>query len=246
MILFQSSVRRGFATALVATSLSCFGSGVAFADDPNPDQPMSDSTYVVAPHMVVPDAGSDSADLPAVAVTDSDNPAVASPNVTTACDQVGTETWEWANQSKPWQITHAENYENYGSSAVTRSESVEEVSSVTASVSFTTSTKVSTNEVVAQAEENMDLNLQASGARTKTTSITISGTQAPGTTTAYYAGVKHVSAHYDLFKCASLTKIVLVSAGNVNNWAVPTQGVVACNVNPPASSLAYAVKHRNC
>ena len=102
--------------------------------------------------------------------------------------------WKWSSVTKKYVLTHHAVVENYTSKAGSRTKTMAVSATVTAAVTFTTSAKVSASLPIGGLEGQTSLSLQASGARTTSSTVSETYTVQPNTqiteTRRLFAGAK--------------------------------------------------------
>ncbi|MCR6703503.1 MULTISPECIES: hypothetical protein [unclassified Cellulomonas] len=153
--------------------------------------------------------------------------------------------WKWSSVTKKYVLTHHAVVENYTSKAGSRTKTMAVSATVTAAVTFTTSAKVSASLPIGGLEGQTSLSLQASGARTTSSTVSETYTVQPGTSV-FYQGTRQASGSFTYYKPACLqgswiwTKV----PGKVTSWTSEISGALWCKTTPPANTLAAVAKKK--
>lgn len=120
------------------------------------------------------------------------------------------------------------------------------VTSVTASVSYSTSVKVTAGVVIDGLEASSGLTLQASGAITNTSSESVTYTMANQGVYIFYAGTRKASGSWTGAVCSSTGQYWNTSYGTAKSWTINIEGGVWCGGSRPSSGLGYYVYGQYC
>ncbi|WP_329312966.1 hypothetical protein [Streptomyces sp. NBC_01262] len=162
------------------------------------------------------------------------------------CDR-GSTKLTWTDVSKTWVVTHKLILENYTGGTATKTFTVKKIDEVTASVKATVGAKVSASVAIASIEENVSLELMASGKHTSESSESVQWTLSKNGDYVLYSGTKKVVGYYTNWRCDAGTKWIKTGQyGKTQSWTVAVDGGVRCAASPGKKTLAYAVKKKYC
>ncbi|MFB6837493.1 hypothetical protein [Streptomyces sp. NPDC056361] len=153
----------------------------------------------------------------------------------------------WSNVKKEWVVTHKRAIENYTGSTATKTYSAERVKQITAAVTVTAGATVGANVAIGSLEVNTGLDLQVSGAKTKTSAESITWTLSSGSKYVFFAGTRQAQGYYTQYRCDRGTRWVTTGRyGKAVSWTELSEGGIRCTVRPPAGSLAALAKTKYC
>lgn len=171
--------------------------------------------------------------------------ADVTPNSAIICDPYDSYA-NFTSYSTSYVTTHAKQVENWTGSSATRTISTDLVTSVTASVSYSTSVKVTAGVVIDGLEASSGLTLQASGAITNTSSESVTYTMANQGVYIFYAGTRKASGSWTGAVCSSTGQYWNTSYGTAKSWTINIEGGVWCGGRRPSSGLGYYVYGQYC
>ena len=143
-------------------------------------------------------------------------------------------------------MLHAIAYEHFtgGKGEYTKFAQLE--GSITASVTYSVGVKAGIETPIASLGAEESLTLKAEGSVTVTSSVKIVEYLDHYAVYVFYDGTHRVSGSFTTYKCSSSYKIVVANKGTATSWDAPRDGALACDTNPPSTSLGYLVKQKYC
>lgn len=241
-------------TMAAATDAGVPDADVADADVPDADVPDADVEDAGVPDAIVPDA--DAPDLQETTegpeevdptpeldiLTDEAPPGRALP--TPGC-KFGTKDKKWSAVKKPWAVTHAKGYENLTGGTATYTKQATWQRTLEATASWTGEGGASANALIAQLEGKTGTTLALKGARTDSTSESVTGTMSPNRVFIFYAGARKTTGTLTAYVCNSKT-MVPVGKGSVRSFGQKREGAVRCGAIVGKSTLGYIAQREQC
>ncbi|WP_067502893.1 hypothetical protein [Actinoplanes sp. TFC3] len=166
--------------------------------------------------------------------------AHAAPASPTMCEP-NMQSIKMTSTSSTRTVTHAKYFSIPAGGGGEVSRTVEKVGSITASVSYSSTTEVSAKAIIGELSESVGVTVAASGTKTKSTSETVKVTVSSGKY-AFFSGVKKFKGKWTSSKCNSSGTKVIKSNGSAVSFAVPADGAAKCSSSYATSSFEYKAK----
>ena len=155
------------------------------------------------------------------------------------------QTIKITSKSNTRTVTHAQYFSIPAGGGGKVSKTVEKGGSVTASVTYSSTTEASAKAIIGELSESVGVTLAASGTKTKTTSETVEVTVSSGKY-AFFSGVKKFKGNWTSTKCNSGGTSIIKSNGSAISFAVPASGAAKCSSSYASSSFEYKAKAIAC
>lgn len=154
----------------------------------------------------------------------------------------------WTGVSSPWKLTHGTRYENFGTSAVSWTKSMQYIRQLSATFTVQTGASISGTVGVASLDASVSYSLAVYGSKTSTTTESYTGSIAAGHTVVFFAGDRETTGSYVASKCSSNGQTINnnYSRGQSKSFSSYTEGVVDCANSPGSTTLAYRAKVEVC